>query len=49
MECLSYVCNPELPVKEKQLLQMLEGGFQGLEVHMVCCIVERRMLFFSKG
>ncbi|KAK4822727.1 LOW QUALITY PROTEIN: hypothetical protein QYF61_019724, partial [Mycteria americana] len=26
MESLSYVCNPELPVKEKQLLQMLEDS-----------------------
>ncbi|KAM6255875.1 LOW QUALITY PROTEIN: leucine-rich repeat-containing protein 9 [Spheniscus humboldti] len=33
MESLSYVCNPELPVEEKQLLQMLEDSFQGLEVH----------------
>ncbi|NXK49459.1 LRRC9 protein, partial [Chauna torquata] len=34
MEYLFYVFNPKLPVKEKQLLQMLEDGFQDLEVHM---------------
>ncbi|KAM6311321.1 LOW QUALITY PROTEIN: leucine-rich repeat-containing protein 9 [Aegotheles albertisi] len=33
MESFSYVCNPEEPVQEKQLLQILEDGFQGLEVH----------------
>ncbi|XP_066854581.1 leucine-rich repeat-containing protein 9 isoform X2 [Anser cygnoides] len=33
MEYLFYVFNPKLPVKEKQLLQILEDGFQDLEVH----------------
>ncbi|KAM6134155.1 LOW QUALITY PROTEIN: leucine-rich repeat-containing protein 9 [Phoenicopterus ruber ruber] len=49
MESLSYVCNPELPVKEKQMLLMLEDAFQGLVAHTVCCIVDRRMVVFSKG
>uniref|UniRef100_A0A8B9C9X5 Leucine rich repeat containing 9 n=1 Tax=Anser brachyrhynchus TaxID=132585 RepID=A0A8B9C9X5_9AVES len=31
MEYLFYVFNPKLPVKEKQLLQILEDGFQDLE------------------
>ncbi|NXC47607.1 LRRC9 protein, partial [Penelope pileata] len=34
MEYLFYVFNPELPVKEKQLLQILEDGFCDLEVHV---------------
>ncbi|XP_064369582.1 leucine-rich repeat-containing protein 9 [Dromaius novaehollandiae] len=33
VDYLFYVFNPELPVKEKQLLQILEDGFQSLEVH----------------
>uniref|UniRef100_A0A8C3GD26 U2A'/phosphoprotein 32 family A C-terminal domain-containing protein n=1 Tax=Cairina moschata TaxID=8855 RepID=A0A8C3GD26_CAIMO len=33
MEYLFYVFNPKLPVKEKQLLHILEDGFQDLEVH----------------
>lgn len=49
MEYLSYVCNPELPSKKKQLLQMLEDSFQALELHRVCYTVNRGMLVFSKG
>ncbi|XP_009668984.2 leucine-rich repeat-containing protein 9 [Struthio camelus] len=33
VDYLFYVFNPELPVKEKQMLQMLEEGVQSLEVH----------------
>ncbi|XP_025943077.1 leucine-rich repeat-containing protein 9 [Apteryx rowi] len=32
VDYLFYVFNPELPVKEKQLLQILEDGFQSLEM-----------------
>ncbi|XP_071894260.1 leucine-rich repeat-containing protein 9 isoform X2 [Anas platyrhynchos] len=33
MDYLFYVFNPKLPVKEKQLLHILEDGFQDLEVY----------------
>ncbi|XP_068538559.1 leucine-rich repeat-containing protein 9 [Anas acuta] len=33
MEYLFYVFNPKLPVKEEQLLHILEDGFQDLEVY----------------
>uniref|UniRef100_A0A8C2Y7E4 Leucine-rich repeat-containing protein 9-like n=1 Tax=Coturnix japonica TaxID=93934 RepID=A0A8C2Y7E4_COTJA len=34
MEYLFYVFNPELSVKEKQLLQILEDGFHDVEMHV---------------
>ncbi|XP_072193456.1 leucine-rich repeat-containing protein 9 [Excalfactoria chinensis] len=34
MEYLFYVFNPELSVKEKQLLQILEDGFHDMEMHV---------------
>ncbi|XP_074986056.1 leucine-rich repeat-containing protein 9 isoform X4 [Caretta caretta] len=33
LECLFYVFDPDLPVKKKQLLQVLEDGFQAIEEH----------------
>ncbi|EMP30661.1 Leucine-rich repeat-containing protein 9 [Chelonia mydas] len=33
LECLFYVFDPDLPVKKKQLLQVLEDGFQAMEEH----------------
>ncbi|XP_025062921.1 leucine-rich repeat-containing protein 9 [Alligator sinensis] len=33
LDYLFYVFDPKLPVKKKQLLQILEDGFQGMEEH----------------
>uniref|UniRef100_A0A8C8RA21 Leucine rich repeat containing 9 n=1 Tax=Pelusios castaneus TaxID=367368 RepID=A0A8C8RA21_9SAUR len=33
LECLFYVFDPNLPVKKKQLLQVLENGFQTMDEH----------------
>lgn len=43
MEYLFYVFNPELSVKEKQMLQILEDGFHDIETHAVCYEMDRRM------
>ncbi|XP_075782450.1 leucine-rich repeat-containing protein 9 isoform X4 [Pelodiscus sinensis] len=33
LECLFYVFDPHMPVKKKQILQVLEDGFQAVEEH----------------
>lgn len=39
MECLFYMFDPEVTVKKKQLLQILEKGFQGSEASKVASSV----------